>query len=319
MEEALAEMLAVPLDGAVTVSGLSRLAGGSSRETWSFSARRADGTTLRLVLRRDPPGAPTAGLALEAQLLAAADGAGVPVAPLVAWGPAGGALGTAFVIVEHVDGETLPRRVLRGAAQAGSGEMLAAQCGRILATLHRIPPATVPGLPGGDPLEGLRGILDLLGEAHPPLELGLRRLAAGRPGRTGEAVVHGDFRTGNLIVGARGISAVLDWELAHRGDPLEDLGWLCARAWRFGSCLPVGGFGSLERLLDAYEEASGITVDREALRWWEAFAALRWGVFCMVQAHTHLSGGVRSVELATIGRRTCEAESDLLDLLGQLA
>ena len=305
--------------------------GGASRETWSFRVapgdRRAGGADAAgsslvearsLVLRRDPPGAPSSGLVLEAALLVAAQGAGVPVPAVVASGPAGGPVESAFVVVEHVEGETIPRRVLRLVRDRGIGEALAAQCGRILAALHAMAPASVPGLPGGDALEQLRGVLDHLDEPHPVLELGLRQLGRGRPVRSGEVVVHGDFRNGNLIVGDDGIRAVLDWELAHRGDPLEDLGWMCARAWRFGSPLPVGGFGTVDAMVGAYEEASGRVVDRQALRWWEAVAALRWGVICTIQAHTHLSGAARSVELAAIGRRTCEAEWDLLELLDVL-
>lgn len=315
LEEALVAVLAPVFGQGVEVRELKRLSGGASRETWSFVVRPSDGDPVRLVLRRDPVGAPSAGLALEAQLLSAAAANGVPVPKLVVSGPSGGALGSAFVVMEHVDGETLPRRALRQIEEDGIGEQLAAQCGRSLAAVHGIAPASVPGLPGGDQLEQLRGIVDHLGEPHPALELGLRRLAATRPPRTAEVVVHGDFRTGNLIVGADGVRAVLDWELAHRGDPVEDLGWLCARAWRFGSSLPVGGFGSLDALLPSYQEAAGVVVEPATLRWWEALAALRWGVICMVQAQTHLSGALRSVELAVIGRRTCEAEWDLLELL----
>jgi hypothetical protein len=128
-------------------------------------------------------------------------------------------------------------------------------------------------------------------------------------------VVHGDFRNGNLIVGAEGIRAVLDWELAHLGDPLEDLGWLCVKAWRFGSPLPVGGFGTIEQLITAYEAAGGEPVDEAVLHWWIALGTLRWGIICIFQALTHTTGMVRSVELAAIGRRVCEVESDLLDLL----
>jgi aminoglycoside phosphotransferase (APT) family kinase protein len=312
---ALVSVLVPVLGEDVDIAELRPMPGGSSRETWSFRARTAGGGDRRLVLRRDPPGVPSAGLALEAGLLAEAAAAGVPVPELVATGAAQGSLGGAFVVMAHVEGETLPRRVLRQCAERNTGDALAAQCGRVLASIHAIPPASLPGLPGGDPLEQLRGVLDHVGEPHPALELGLRRLAAVRPPRSAEVVVHGDFRNGNLIVGEDGIGAVLDWELAHRGDPLEDLGWLCAKAWRFGSPLPVGGFGSLEPLLDAYQEAGGLPVDRSALTWWEALSALRWGVICIVQAQTHLSGARRSVELAAIGRRTCEAEWDLLELL----
>ena len=108
---------------------------------------------------------------------------------------------------------------------------------------------------------------------------------------------------------------MLDWELAHLGDPLEDLGWLCVRAWRFGADSPVGGFGSRGDLYEAYEAAGGVTVDPVAAHWWEVLATLKWGVMCIVQAETHLAGLTPSMELAAIGRRTCENEYDLLVLI----
>ena len=312
---ALGHALGPVLGEDVEIDDLRPMPGGSSRQTWSFSARLPAGGHRTLVVRRDRAAPASATLALEAAVIEAAGAAGVPV-PAVLAAPAGGDPGTcAFVVMDRVDGETIPRRVLRLVEREGTGEALAAQCGRILAAAHALEPSSVPGLPGGDPLEQLRGVLDLMPGAHPVLEAGLRYLAAGRPPRWGDAVVHGDFRTGNLVVGPEGVRAVLDWELAHRGDPLEDLGWLCARAWRFGSPLPVGGFGRLDTFLAAYESAAGRPVDTEALVWWEAFASLRWGVICLVQAAAHLSGAVRSVELAAIGRRVCEAEWDLLSLL----
>ncbi|MCU1367132.1 MAG: putative phosphotransferase, partial [Ilumatobacteraceae bacterium] len=105
--------------------------------------------------------------------------------------------------------------------------------------------------------------------------------------------------------------AVLDWELAHIGDPLEDLGWLCVRAWRFGSAKPVAGVGEYAQLIDAYRAASGATVDAEAVRWWEVLGTLKWGIMCIIQLQAHLSGASRSHELAAIGRRVCETEYDL--------
>jgi aminoglycoside phosphotransferase (APT) family kinase protein len=192
---------------------------------------------------------------------------------------------------------------------------LAAQCGEALAGIHRISPDDVPGLEHADQVEAFRAILDQLGEPHPAFEIGFRWLEANRVGGERTVVVHGDFRNGNLIVGPDGIRAVLDWELAHLGDPMEDLGWLCVKSWRFGHPLPVGGFGTYEQLLDAYEEASGMPVDRAGLRWWETLGTLKWGIMCIMQAATHTSGAVRSVELAAIGRRVCEVEWDLLALV----
>jgi aminoglycoside phosphotransferase (APT) family kinase protein len=315
LTEQLRAVVGAALGEPVGVEGVARLPGGASRETWSFSVRTPAGVSSRYVLRRDPPGAPVSGLRLEAALLEAAARAEVPVPRVVAAGDGANGMGAAYMIMEFVEGETIPRRILRDERLAEVRPVLADRCGRVLASIHRIPPAEVPGLAAGDPVEQLRGLLDRLGQAHPAFELGLRWLAETRPPRSAESVVHGDFRNGNLIIGPEGIRAVLDWELAHLGDPLEDLGWLCVKAWRFGSPLPVGGFGTIDQLIAAYEGAGGRPVDAGALHWWQVLGTLRWGIICIVQALTHTSGALRSVELAAIGRRVCEVEWDLLELL----
>ncbi|MEV1179372.1 phosphotransferase family protein, partial [Nonomuraea sp. NPDC049784] len=237
-------------------------------------------------------------------------GAGVPVPEVVS-------SGGSYILMTRVPGETIPRKILRDDAYAAARPRLAAQCGQALAAIHRMPASGLPQEVDDDPLRRWRDVLDLLGEPHPVFELALRRLAADRPGSTRRTVVHGDFRNGNLIVGPEGIRAVLDWELAHLGDPLEDLGWLCVKAWRFGSPLPVGGFGDYDELISSYERAGGHPVDRDALRWWETFGVLKWGIICVMQTMRHLRGGARSVELAAIGRRVCENEWDLLRMLGE--
>ena len=300
-ETALQEVLTRAYGRPVTVQGLRRDSGGASRITTSFDAV-AD-RTYPLILRQAGPGqAAGIGLGLEAALMRAAIDQGVPTPSLVA-------AGQDYVVMARIEGETIPRRILRD-PPAG----LAAQCGEILAAIHRIPP--VAGLTGGDQLELWRAVLDATGQPRPALELALRRLELERPAAGRTTVVHGDFRNGNLIVGPDGVRAVLDWELAHLGDPLEDLGWLCAKPWRFGSPLPVGGFGERDELVAAYEAAAGVTVDRDALRWWELFGILKWAIVCILQAQRHISGSERSVELAALGRRVAESEWDLLTALG---
>jgi aminoglycoside phosphotransferase (APT) family kinase protein len=299
-------------DGA-SIEGRVRLPGGASRETWALDVRAPDGTRHPLILRSGTEGGLGAALAAEAGLMRAARESGVPV-------PAVLAAGESYVLMERIEGETIPRRILRDDAYREARPKLAAQCGEALAAIHRMPLDALPEAgdeagDGADPITQWRDALDATGEPHPVFELALRRLAASRPASARRTVVHGDFRNGNLIVGPEGIRAVLDWELAHAGDPLEDLGWLCVKAWRFGSPLPVGGFGHYDDLVLAYEKASGHPVDREALRWWETFGVLKWGVICVVQARRHLTGESRSVELAAIGRRVCENEWDLLAML----
>jgi aminoglycoside phosphotransferase (APT) family kinase protein len=227
------------------------------------------------------------------------------------------ALGCRYLISARVPGETIPRRVLRSATEGARGQLLA-QCATALAALHAADPDGVPGLPADDPLAALRDRMDALGQPSAVFEVALRWLARHRPAAAGSAIAHGDFRLGNLIVDSSGLAAVLDWELVHRGDPLEDLGWFCVRAWRFGEDdRPAGGLGSVEEFVAGYERAAGTAVDRDAVRWWQALGTLRWGVFCQHQAHRHLSGQTRSAELAAIGRRACENEWDLLELLAE--
>ncbi len=304
------------------VSNLRRLSGGASRETWAFDAATHDGATA-LILRRDPPAlvavpSRVGGMLLEARLFAAASGAGVPVPVLRASGDADpDVLETGFLVMDHVDGETIARKILRDEPYAYTRSVLVEQLGEAAARLHAIAPASVPGLPPIDPIQKYREMLDELGHPSPTFELAFRWLAANRPQPVEPCVVHGDFRLGNVIVDETGLVAVLDWELAHLGDPAEDLGWLCVRSWRFGNDAEVAGLGTIDELLRAYHLANGRhDVNAERVHWWLVAGTLMWGVMCVLQANAHVSGAMRGVELAAIGRRIAEQEHDLLDLLG---
>jgi aminoglycoside phosphotransferase (APT) family kinase protein len=215
------------------------------------------------------------------------------------------------MILSAVDGETIARKILRDPEFATARANLTRDFGHALAQLHRIPASSVPGLVHQDQVSTYRTFLDGTGQPHPAFELAFKWLEAHRPPPAPSAFVHGDFRLGNVIVGPRGLAAVIDWELAHIGDPMEDLGWLCTKAWRFGSPRPVAGVGEYQQLIDAYEAAGGRRVDPDVLLWWEVVGTLKWGIMCIGQASTHTSGAARSHELAAIGRRVCENEHDL--------
>jgi hypothetical protein len=196
---------------------------------------------------------------------------------------------------------------------------MAGQCGAILARIHATPEAEQPPLEvvdGPTQIEQYREIYLSFDEPRPLFDLAFRRLAGSLPAVHRPTLVHGDFRNGNLLVDPGGIRAVLDWELVHRGDPMEDLGWLCVNSWRFGvSERPVGGFGAQEELFAAYEQEGGTPIDRDRVRAWQVFGTLKWGVMCMIQAFAHLDGRTGSVEKAAIGRRVSETEADLARLL----
>lgn len=312
----------------VVVTGLQRLPGGASRETWGFDAEwQANGRHERraLILRRDPPGSHLKGeRRQEFELLALAAQSGVPV-PQVYWCEEDPSLlGAPFFLMERVAGETLPRRLLRDEMYAEARRRLPQQLARALAAIHSIPadhphlrglPAPPPGQPAAlfelDRFEQIyRGLAP---DPHPVFELAFRWLRQHAVPEERRTVVHGDFRVGNILFGPDGLRAVLDWELAHLGDPLEDLGWLCVRSWRFGNDhLPVGGLADRGEFFAAYEQAAGVRIDPERVRYWEVLGNLKWGVITIVQLRTHLDGAVPNVELAAIGRRTAEVEFELL-------
>lgn len=297
---ALAEVL-----GATEVTEVVRLSGGASRETFRFTA---DGRPLILQRQR---GGDIRDMGVEASVVRAVHAVGMPTAEVIASSTEATGIGAAFMVLSMVEGETIARKILRDAEFDEARRHLPAQLGRALAQLHSVPVEQVPGLVPQDQLRMFRTILDTSGEPHPAFELAFKWLHEHRPEPGPLRIVHGDFRLGNLMIGGDGLRAVLDWELAHVGDPMEDLGWLCVRAWRFGSPLPVAGVGEYQQLFDAYAEASGTEVDPDVVRWWEVLGTLKWGIMCIGQAQAHLSGAARSHELAAIGRRVCENEYDL--------
>ena len=300
-----------------TVTSLRRLSGGASRLTSIVDMDGLDGSHRALILqqqRGDGLGTHKS-VELEAALLRAAIRADIPVPKVVAAGQGDG-LDAGWLVVERLEGETIARRLLRDPDYAEARERLTGDVARALAQIHGLSPRDIPGLPGVDPFVSALELLDSTGEVRPILELGARWLAANQPPSSGRTVVHGDFRMGNFLVDTTGLRGVLDWELAHAGDPAEDLGWLTAKAWRFGGSAEVGGFGQLDDLLACYVESGGRVIDHETVRWWQVYASVKWAVICALQASAHLSGATRSVELATIGRRVCESEWDLLGLTG---
>jgi aminoglycoside phosphotransferase (APT) family kinase protein len=320
----LTAVLAPALDTSVTIENLRALTGGASRTTWAFDA--VTGAQRRsLILRTGPPDDVHAGMELEARAQAATAAAGAPVPHILVADDSVAALGNPFLICDEIKGETIVRRIQRrldaADGQAGRTRLLR-QSAQALAAIHRADPQ-IPGLSHEDQLLEWRERLDAMGDTTATFEWAFRWLEANRPRKAHPSpavLVHGDYRMGNLIVDGCDLAAVLDWELVHLGEAYEDLAWFCIRAWRFGApaSLGAGGLGSIESFLRAYEEASGTTVDRVAFHWWLVLATLRWGVICRHQAERHLSGEFRSVELAAIGRRVCETEWDLLNLLDNL-
>lgn len=307
---ALTALAPALVPGAGGIAGLTRLTGGASLETWSFSC---GGT--RLILRRrgvqaEGAGETTLSLAAEAAVIAAAGAGGVPVAPLIRLCTPADGLGEAYV-AGYVEGETLGRRIAQGEAFAAARDLLGRQAGAALAAIHATPPP--PGLPTFDAAATLaryRTIWRECGLVRPAVEAALVWLADTLPEPVPPTLVHGDFRNGNLMVDAeRGLVAVLDWELAHVGDPAEDFGWLSVPSWRFGvRGRAAGGFAALDDALAAYGPGAP---SPERIAWWQAAGSLKWAVMSNM---LYRAAGA-SVERMVIGRRLSEAEADLVAML----
>jgi aminoglycoside phosphotransferase (APT) family kinase protein len=322
MEEKLASSVGRWYSGATGVTAAEKLSGGASQETWRFDIVHPEGN-VGANLRRAPKGygaAPSraAGLKAEARLMQLAFEAGVPSPRVLHVLTPEDDLGTGF-IMQRVEGETIARKILREEEFSHARPKLARQLGVVLAAIHGLPQMQLPPLrrmTAAKELDEFERDYRSLNWPKPVFELALCWLRHHDPGPSTEVtLVHGDFRNGNLIIGSDGVRAVLDWELAHLGDPMEDLGWVCVNSWRFGEIdKPVGGFGSREEMFAGYE-AAGRRVDPERVMFWEVMGTLRWGLMCCGMMQRFREGPDHSMERAMIGRRASETELDLLRLL----
>lgn len=312
--------------GSAQVADLARLTGGATKLTYSFTAA-LDGARRKFILQLTPASKvvdPTAGITprisgdQDAAIMMAAAELGVKVPPVRHVMTPEDGLGAGYV-TGFVEGETLGPRILRDDKYAAARPALAGQCGAALAAIHRIDKTKLPFLKVEDPLEQVRSyrrIVEHYKRWLPALALGLRWAEDNAPRQAKSTVVHGDFRTGNLIVDEHGLAAVLDWEVAQICDPMQDLGWLCVKTWRFGGKQPVGGFGTREDLFAAYERASGHPVDPQHVLFWEAFGSVKWAIMCLRKGLRYTDGTEDiSVEQSAIGRRVEEPLWDFLNLI----
>ncbi len=322
LARALGERWQTPVD--VKLVGVA--SAGARRRNVLFDASRA-GETLPLVATIIPSRAmQVMDIAVEAASLRLAFEAGMPVPELHGVWEDDAHVGGPFFVTTRIEGETIPRRILRLVeADPTLGPQLARQCGKALARLHGADPAAAhPDLArpaaGSDPIAqallGLEALVRELLQPSPSFSLGLRWLERhAPPPPAAPTLVHGDFRNGNLIVAPDGLRAALDWELTHLGDPMRDPAWLCQRMWRFrNDALEVGGFGDRASLREGYEAAGGTWRD-DAFHWWKVHGTLSWGLGLASQAKAHLDGSVPSIIMAASGRRVAELEYDLLMLI----
>ncbi|MFO0563333.1 MAG: phosphotransferase family protein [Polyangiales bacterium] len=326
LRERLSPALNTAFETPVAIEELSPLSGGACQDNYRLKLSGAGTFALRSDAARSLAG--SIGRREEYAVISAAHRAGVKTPrarflteSLVADGRWG-------YLLDWVEGEAIGRRVVKAPQLAAARQALPAQLADELAKIHSITPESAPDVaalsmvtrPEDDPCEGaltfLRSMLATLPEPQPAVEFVCAWLAKHRPSRVEPRLVHGDFRVGNFMVGPDGLRAVLDWEFSHWGDPAEDVAWLCVRDWRFGELsLEAGGIATREAFYREYERATGATLDRERVRWWEIMGNARWAAGSVQQGERYLSGDESDIELLAIARRAAEMQWEALRLL----
>jgi len=322
--DGLAEYLSEQTGGGVAVSGVHKLSGGAIQENWALDVVVQKGDWAgehHLVLRCDAASAVATShsRADEFALLKAAHDAGVIVPMPCILCDDEQVLGRRFFLMHRVGGIAAGHKLARLTDISG----LARELGENLARIHSLKPprgdlkflGDPPDNPSAAAIAMYRGYLDELDVAHPAIEWGLRWLETNAPDPSDVVLCHRDYRTGNYMVEDGHLSAVLDWEFAGWSDPLEDISWLCAKCWRFGTNdREAGGIGSREDFYTGYESASGRAIDRDAVYYWEVMAHVRWAVIACQQAARHVSGEERSLELALTAHVVPELELEILNM-----
>ncbi len=322
----LSDCLCRSFPGFQQLVNVERLSGGASQETYRLTILADEGELL-LAMRRAPGGASAEktagypGLDVEALLMQVARGANVPAPNIHYVLTESDDLGEGF-IMEWLDGETLGARIVKIPELDHVRPRLAFECGEVLAKIHGIKLES-SGLDKKlvpiTPKEHVEQTLERYREYQSPqpmIDYTGRWLLDNLPKNYMPALVHTDYRNGNIMVSSDGVEAVLDWELAHIGDPMRDVGWICTNSWRFGhSELPVGGFGSYDDFFAGYESISGVSIDRDHVKFWEIFGSFWWAVTCLGMADHYRNGPDKSIERAAVGRRSSEGQIDCVNLL----
>ncbi len=317
----------------VQVLSWQKLSGGAIQENWAFEARVRGGPkagTLAAVLRTDAPTgvAVSHGRVQEYAILTAAHAAGVRVPEPIGLCADAAVIGKPFYVMARVEGTALGHILANDEKWTGDRAALAEKLGEELARLHTVrPPQTTLNflkIPAGPPalaaIADYRRWLDGYRAPRPALELALRWLERRAPARGEVVLCHRDYRTGNYMADAEKLTGILDWEFAGWSDPNEDIGWFCAKCWRFGQVArEAGGIGARVDFYRGYARVAGRPVDETAIRYWEILAHARWAVIALQQGERFVGGGESSLDLAITGRRIAELEYEMLAMIDATA
>jgi aminoglycoside phosphotransferase (APT) family kinase protein len=309
-----------------TLTAIRKLPGGAIQENWLLEVDMRDGALpgpASLVLRTDSPSRVVQSLGREQEfaLLEVAHGAGMTVPEPLFLDSEGIVIGKPFYVMRRAGGTANPRHLTRDPTLDPERAGLTERLGREIARLHVVEPphadleflGSPPTNPAKRRAESFLEQLDGLPDPLPILEWGSRWLQRNAPERQHVALCHGDYRIGNIMIDGGRVTGILDWEFASWSDPMEDIGWLCARCWRFGvDDREAGGLGARQDLYRGYEAETGRMLDWSTVAYWEVMATVRWAIIAHYQGQRHVSGAEFSMELALTGRKAAEMELDVL-------
>lgn len=287
----------------VSVAALNRFHGGAARETYRFEATH-DGRTEGLVVRRDPASSLIeTSRSVEYHALGRAHAAGLPAPEPLLLDADGSRLGSPGFIMREVPGGRAAGALEPdpyGEARDETGRALFTALGQ----LHALTPteADRAALPFQDAAGRLAHWKAEIA-AHrlrpePIAAAAIRWLEAHLPKPSGPpAIVHGDFRSGNFLVDADNrLLVVLDWEMAHIGDPYEDLAWVLDPLWSHGDSGRAAGTLKRAEAIACWEAGSGRRFDPGPFRWWQLFAGVQglaiWITSAFEVAHQHTADPV---------------------------
>lgn len=313
----------------IRIQRMDKLSGGAIQENWCLDLVLDGGKRpgpQAWVLRTDAPStiSTSHGRPQEFTILRVAREAGVIVPEPILLCEDATVIGQPFYVMGRAGGTAQGRKIVRDPTLPEFGPALAERLGVELARLHEIVPPlddlsflSVPqGHPAQERIDRYRSDLDALPDGHPVLEFALNWLERHMPPPNGLTLCHTDYRTGNYMVDSGHLTAILDWEFASWSDPDEDIGWFCARCWRFGNDeLKAGGIAGIEPFLHGYENESGRRVDRDRIPYWQVMAELRWAVIALQQGARCRSGTEVTLELALTGLMASEMELNILNLI----
>ena len=305
---------------------IKKLSGGAIQENWAIQGQRGH-ADYEIVLRKNAETSVEASSdrKQEYDLLQRLYELNVRVPEPLLFQSKGDTLNSDFFVMQKITGIAEGHKLVR-LNQPELQVTILQDIGQRLADLHaisadaeieKIIPKPIKADYLNQSIELLQSHLHKLNQHRPILEFALNWMQQHQPVIDDLVLVHGDYRTGNIMIDHDHVSGILDWEFAHWGDRREDIGWFTAKCWRFGQNAQVaGGIGAYKDFMQAYAERADVFIPEFELKFWHILAHVRWAIIALQQANRNLDNTEPSLELALTAFLVPQLEKNILDILG---